>query len=117
MDGQADCEAQCNSNAECLGFVDMSSRGWGYMLKNYVGPDCLETRSGFVLHLADDENDGGDPKYFYHAATAATAAVNAIVDWDEKAQCSRPQLLPLLAPAPSHMRHSVGAGVQRRFPL
>ena len=64
-----------------------------------------------------DANDGGDPKYFYHAATAATAAVNAIVDWDEKAQCSRPQLLLLAPPAPSHMRHSVGAGVQRRFPL
>ena len=47
---QADCEARCNSNANCLGFVDMSSRGWGYMLKNYVGPECLEERDDFLLH-------------------------------------------------------------------
>ena len=32
-----------------------------------------------------DADDGGDPKYFYHAPTTTTA-VNAILDWDEKAQ-------------------------------
>ena len=30
-----------------------------------------------------DADDGGDPKYFYHATTTA---VDAILDWDEKAQ-------------------------------
>ena len=30
-----------------------------------------------------DADDGGDPKYFYHATTTA---VNAILNWDEKAQ-------------------------------
>ena len=29
----------------------MTAKNWGYMLKNYVGPDCVETRSGFVLHV------------------------------------------------------------------
>jgi hypothetical protein len=46
---EADCEAQCKSNAACLGYVDMSQHGWGYTLKRYVGPDCRETRQGFVL--------------------------------------------------------------------
>ena len=52
---QANCEARCNSNAECLGYVDMTAWGWGYMLKNYVGPDCLETRSDFVLNTKNVE--------------------------------------------------------------
>ena len=52
---QANCEARCNSNAECLGYVDMTAKNWGYMLKNYVGPDCLETRSDFVLNTKNVE--------------------------------------------------------------
>ena len=60
---QADCEAQCNSNAKCLGFVDMTAKNWGYMLKNYVGPDCLETRSGFVLHTTSVQESFTLKKY------------------------------------------------------
>ena len=183
----------------------MTAKNWGYMLKNYVGPDCLEKLDGFVLHktvsktslqcprgtwscqalLAEagssdfpilntsecwfpaksplairllknesgddgprpsaaiyeqclqpplvflarappekvqsawpsipenylcDANDGGDPKYFYHATTAAATA---IVDWDNKA---RSVVDRSSSPAPS-VRHPVQAGVQRHFPL
>jgi len=51
-----DCQSQCNANDECLGYVDMSAKGWGYMLKNYVGPDCFDSQfPTFVLRTKLDE--------------------------------------------------------------
>ena len=38
-DSDDDCQFKCGCAADCLGYVDMSAKGWGYRLKNYVGPN------------------------------------------------------------------------------
>jgi hypothetical protein len=43
----ADCQSQCSAKADCMGYV---AHPWGYMLKNYVGPKCFESRNEFTLH-------------------------------------------------------------------
>jgi hypothetical protein len=45
----ADCGSKCAAKDGCIGYIDMSTRGWGYQLKNYLGPSCVESRAGFVL--------------------------------------------------------------------
>ena len=50
-DSDDDCQFKCGCAADCLGYVDMSANGWGYYLKNYVGPNCVERRSGSVLRI------------------------------------------------------------------
>merc|ERR1712238_226434 len=46
----AGCQSMCNADCTCLGYIDMSALGWGYMTKNYVS-GCFENRSGFVLRV------------------------------------------------------------------
>merc|ERR1712086_440214 len=48
----ANCQEMCNADSSCLGYIDMSARGWGYMTKNYVS-GCFEHNryGGFVLRV------------------------------------------------------------------
>jgi hypothetical protein len=53
-----DCQSKCEAKADCMGYVDMSARGWGYQLKNYVGQNCVESFSGFVLKKCSGGSHG-----------------------------------------------------------
>ena len=46
----AECQEMCNADSSCLGYIDMSAMGFGYMTKNYVS-GCFENRVGFVLRV------------------------------------------------------------------
>jgi len=46
----AECQEMCNADSSCLGYIDMSAKGWGYMTKNYVS-GCFENKVGFVLRV------------------------------------------------------------------
>ena len=50
-DSDDDCQFKCGCAADCLGYVDMSAKGWGYRLKNYVSHNCRVSLSGFVLRI------------------------------------------------------------------
>merc|ERR1712086_1163336 len=46
----AECQEMCNADSSCLGYIDMSAKGWGYMTKNYVS-GCFENKVDFVLRV------------------------------------------------------------------
>ena len=78
----ADCEAKCDANQQCIGFV---THPWGANMKTSVpSEDCFLTRSGFEWYQKSDYTVG-DPKRSFYEEVPSRAPTFACIN----SECSK----------------------------